>query len=291
MKGGLAAEPASAALPPLRATTQGQNQRTADNFYKAKVQQSGQGGMVGNHALSLANMGPGGQSTLNQPSRFVRSGQRQRADSLQNGYPRHQEDRGQAHSNYNYGPTGGGVRSVAAQSGYGYQNYNHFNLHQAREPRKTASSTAGNNYPYANQGANFNQSEHGAVSQASGTRSVMIRTRGTLPKTLWQKGAMFSTRKSRKQVSMGQSPSMAAKKGKKNLLATQRTYDLEAGRPSLHQRRTFQYANAANESGADHKVGTLSELNRLTQGSFANLGGMRAQRQLLATHQNQLPFP
>ena len=37
MKGGLAAEPASAALPPLRATTQGQNQRTADNFYKAKV--------------------------------------------------------------------------------------------------------------------------------------------------------------------------------------------------------------------------------------------------------------
>ena len=165
MKSGLAAEPASAALPPLRATTQGQNQRTADNFYKPKVQQSGQGGMVGSHALSLANMGPGGQSASNQPPRFVKSGQRARADSLQNGYPGHREDGGQAHSNYNYGPTGGGgVRSVAAQSGYAYQNYNHFNLQQAREHRKGASSAAGNNYPYAHQGANFNQSEHGAVS-------------------------------------------------------------------------------------------------------------------------------
>ena len=83
---------------------------------------------------------------------------------------------------------------------------------------------AGNNYPYANQAANFNQSEHGGVSQASGTRSVMIRTRGAFPKTLWQKGAMFSTKKSRKQVSMGQSPSVAAgKRAKKNLLARQQT--------------------------------------------------------------------
>ena len=169
------------------------------------------------------------------------------------------------------------MRSVAAASGYAYQNYPHFNLHQAREPRKTASSMAGNNYPYAHQAANFNQSEHGAVSQVSASRSVMIRTRGAFPKTLWQKGAMFSTKKSRKQVSMGQSPSVAAKKGKgKNLLSRQQTYDLEVGRPGLHQRRTAQYANAANESGAEHKIGTLSELNRLTQGSFANLGGMRA---------------
>ena len=56
---GLVGEPVSAGLPPLRATGTGHNQRTADNFYKHKVQQSGQGGMVGNHALSLANMGPG----------------------------------------------------------------------------------------------------------------------------------------------------------------------------------------------------------------------------------------
>ena len=139
---------------------------------------------------------------------------------------------------------------------------------------------AGNNYPYANQAANLNQSEHGGVSQASGTRSVMIRTRGAFPKTLWQKGAMFSTKKSRKQVSMGQSPSVAAgKRGKKNLLARQQTDDLEVGaggRPGQGPRRGYQYANAGNESVAEHKIGTLSELNRLTQGSFANLGGMRA---------------
>ena len=70
----------------------------------------------------------------------------------------------------------------------------------------------------------------------------------------------------------------AGKRGKKNLLARQQTDDLEVGgggRPGLGQRRGYQCANAANESAAEHKIGTLSELNRLTQGSFANLGGMR----------------
>ena len=42
---------------------------------------------------------------------------------------------------------------------------------------------AGNNYPYMNHVVA--QSEHGAVSQASVSRSVMIRTRGQFPKTIW----------------------------------------------------------------------------------------------------------
>ena len=76
-----AGEPISAGLPPLRSTGTGQHQRTAENFYKNKVQQSGQGGMV-NHALSLANMG---QNSV-QPPRFIMSGQRKRSDSLVDGY-------------------------------------------------------------------------------------------------------------------------------------------------------------------------------------------------------------
>ena len=75
------------------------------------------------------------------------------------------------------------MRSVAAASHYGYQNLNHFNLNQGKEIRKTASSMAGNNYPYMNHVVA--QSEHGAVSQASVSRSVMIRTRGQFPKTIW----------------------------------------------------------------------------------------------------------
>ena len=54
------------------------------------------------------------------------------------------------------------MRSVAAASGYAYHNLNHFNLNQGKEIRKTASSMAGNNYPYANHVVA--QSEHGAIS-------------------------------------------------------------------------------------------------------------------------------
>ena len=142
--------------------------------------------------------------------------------------------------------------------------------------RKTASSMAGNNYPYANHVAP--QSEHGGVSQASVSRSVMIRTRGTFPKTIWQKGALFSTKKSRKQISMGQSPHIVSKKSKAGKIGRTKTDDLEFGGYSPPQRRRTANYNNPNESVGDHKIGTLSELNRLTHGSFANIGGMRAQR-------------
>ena len=133
---------------------------------------------------------------------------------------------------------------------------------------------AGNNYPYMNHVVA--QSEHGAVSQASVSRSVMIRTRGQFPKTIWQKGAIFSTKKSRKQISMGQSPNILSKKGKTKLLK-HKTDDLElAGYSPPQRRRTANYNNPNNESVGDHKIGTLSELNRLTHGSWANIGGMRA---------------
>ena len=51
------------------------------------------------------------------------SGQRQRSDSLADGYGG-KEYREQAFSNYNYAPGGGGhgVRSVAGASGYAYKN-------------------------------------------------------------------------------------------------------------------------------------------------------------------------
>ena len=50
-------------------------------------------------------------------------GQRQRSDSLADGYGG-KEHREQAFSNYNYAPGGGGhgVRSVAGASGYAYKN-------------------------------------------------------------------------------------------------------------------------------------------------------------------------
>ena len=34
----------------------------------------------------------------------------------------------------------------------------------------------------------------------------MIRMRGHFPKTLWQRGALYSNKKSRKEISMGKSP-------------------------------------------------------------------------------------
>ena len=67
-----------------------------------------------------------------------------------------------------------------------------------------------------------------------------------------------------------------SKKGKTKLLK-HKTDDLElAGYSPPQRRRTANYNNPNNESVGDHKIGTLSELNRLTHGSWANIGGMRA---------------
>ena len=79
---------------------------------------------------------------------------------------------------------------------------------------------------------------------------------------------------------MGQSPNVVSKKGKsKNSLLRNKTDDLELGGMSPQQRRRTINYNNPNESGAEYKIGTLSELNRLTHGSWANIGGMKAQRQ------------
>ena len=90
---------------------------------------------------------------------------------------------------------------------------------------------------------------------------------------------------------MGQSPNILSKKAK-DKLSRHKTDDLElAGYSPPQRRRTANYNNP-NESVGDHKIGTLSELNRLTQGSFANIGGMRAQRQKLRQNrQNMHQFP
>lgn len=90
---------------------------------------------------------------------------------------------------------------------------------------------AGNNYPYnalrgatniagTNKGnAMLASSEVDGMSQISCSRSAMIRQRGQFPKTIWQRGAMYSTKKSRKEVSMGNSPAIR-KKAKANLNGT-----------------------------------------------------------------------
>ena len=88
-------EPNSAGLPLFK--SKGPTQRkTADNFYKAEVQdpkilQSGQGGMA---SKTLNNRRPDGGKTLSmlqynehrgdnkEPSRDILSGQRQRSDSM-----------------------------------------------------------------------------------------------------------------------------------------------------------------------------------------------------------------
>ena len=60
-------------------------------------------------------------------------------------------------------------------------------------------------------------SEADNQSAVSGTRSALIRHRGQFPKYIWQRGALYSTKKSRKDVSMGRSP-IIKKRGKGNLL-------------------------------------------------------------------------
>ena len=76
---------------------------------------------------------------------------------------------------------------------------------------------------------------------------------------------------------------MIMKKGK-SLLGKTKTYDIEAGKP---QRRTFQQGV---DSDTGQKLGTLSELNRFTHGSWANLGATRMQKALIRNNQSQLPY-
>ena len=61
------------------------------------------------------------------------------------------------------------------------------------------------------------QSDVDGMSQMTGSKSVMIRQRGRFPKTIWQKGALYSTKKSRREISMGKSPKLS-KKMKSNLI-------------------------------------------------------------------------
>ena len=85
------------------------------------------------------------------------------------------------------------------------------------------------------------------ISQVSGARSAMIRHRGKFPKTIWQRGAIYSTKKSRADVSQGRSPEIR-KKGKASLLNNNQMIG------------TFE-----------HGIGTFSEANnRFTHGSFQN---------------------
>ena len=72
-----------------------------------------------------------------------------------------------------------------------------------------AHSIAGNNYVHPD--ARLAASQVDGVSQASGARSAMIRHRGQFPKTIWQRGALYSTKKTRKEVSMGRSPEIRKK--------------------------------------------------------------------------------
>ena len=79
----------------------------------------------------------------------------------------------------------------------------------------------------------------------------MIRQRGQFPKYMWQKGALYSTKKSRKDISMGRSPELR-KRGKGNLLNSHNDHGLHLG-----------------------NTRTLSEVNRFTANSFANLHANR----------------
>ena len=81
----------------------------------------------------------------------------------------------------------------------------------------------------------------------------MIRQRGTFPRTLWQKGALQSTKKTRWEVSVG----------KKSIARGSKT------------RQPHDQQSQQNFNSNTNRQGTMSELNRLTHGSFANLGAQR----------------
>ena len=182
-------------------------------------------------ALSLAN-GGGGKFGALRPKRYIQSGQRQRADSMysQNyGMPGNRFMVAQQHE----------VLSQAAASIYGGQR---LPITQARalQARKQPHSQVGYHYPSLANKIVRAESEVDRMSHMTGTRSQLIRQRGQLPKTIWQRGAMFSTKKSRKEISMGQSP-LIKKKAK------------------------FQKRNTV-------AIDYISDLNRMTHGSFAGLG-------------------
>lgn len=50
---------------------------------------------------------------------------------------------------------------------------------------------------------NCMMSDIDVVSQMTGSKSVMIRKRGALPRTIWQKGALQTNKGDRKGVSQG----------------------------------------------------------------------------------------
>ena len=121
-----------------------------------------------------------------------------------------------------------------------------------------AHSIAGNNY--AHRDARLAASHVDGISQASCARSAMIRHRGQFPKTIWQRGALYSTKKTRKEVSMGRSPEIR-KKGKAGGLRFMDTMDQKfPGGPlsdlnqrsltnfnaQRQQRRTVQLPKAIN---------------------------------------------
>ena len=97
---------------------------------------------------------------------------------------------------------------------------------------------------------NVNASDVDIISQMTGSKSVMIRQRGRFPKTLWQPGALQTNKKSRQSLSRGWS---AAKK---------HTIKRKFGMKDRDQSSMLQPFN---------RTGTMSELNRLTHGSFANM--------------------
>lgn len=133
-----------------------------------------------------------------------------------------------------------------------------------------ANSIAGNQYP--NRVKNVGGLDVEGLSQISGARSAMIRHRGQFPKTIWQRGAIFSSKKSRAMVSQGKSPQIR-KKAKASLLNRQINTQFDNQRIGT----TYSEAN-----------------NRFTNGSFYhfnNLGNNQThlqQRKTIGNLNNQI---